>query len=88
MAFHWKDGWFFERLDSNGTVRIYHEEPNRTEEPKECDIVVDIDPDSWASIIASVCPLGESADTYKVAQDFHRKGVAQSHRTICCEGIR
>jgi len=27
MAFHFKEGWYFERLD-DGSVRIYHEDPD------------------------------------------------------------
>lgn len=73
MAFHWKDGWYFERLDAKGTVRIYHEElvkPSQEEHP-EYDVVIDIDPASWASIVASVTPQGDNADTFHRAENFH-----------------
>lgn len=73
MAFHWKDGWYFERLDTEGNVRIYHEEKGQTEEPKECDVVLDIDPDSWASIIASVSARGETGSTFHEAQKYHNQ---------------
>lgn len=32
-----------------------------------------IDPDSWASIVASVSVSGETGLTYQLAKDFHLK---------------
>ena len=74
MAFHWKDNWYFERL-SNGGVRIYHEErANKGEgEFPEYDTCLDIDPDSWASIVASVSKRGETGETFRQAREFHDK---------------
>jgi hypothetical protein len=67
MAFHWKDGWYFERLE-NGAVRIFH---NPTcEKPADTDI--EIDADSWASIVASVTRSGENATTFGLAQNLHQ----------------
>jgi len=72
MAFHWKDGWYFERLE-DGSVRIYHEdlEADQEKEMVEYDVVIDIDPDSWASIVASVSARGDTAEAFQVAKRFH-----------------
>ncbi len=64
MAFHWKHGWYFERLPMDGSVRIFH---------KDLDIIIDIDPDSWASIVASVSNRGDTAKAFEEARDFHHK---------------
>lgn len=59
MAFHYRDGWYFERLE-DGSVRITHPDgPGVNSEPEE----FDIDPDSWASIVAAVTPVGDNAET-------------------------
>lgn len=74
MAFHWKDGWYFERL-KDGSVRIYHEDLAAKGEGEfaEYDTCIDIDPDSWASITASVSTRGETGETFREAQEFHSK---------------
>lgn len=69
-AFHWKDGWYFERIadpypGKYGWVHIYHAING------VIDIEIEIDPTSWASIIASVCPEGETAYTFGVARALH-----------------
>lgn len=88
--FHWKDGWFFERLART------HDDPTR--EPSEKDVgrvdlgVVHIlkretaHPDStvvgeayipsaeWASIVASVSVQGETNHTWPLAVAFHMGG--------------
>lgn len=65
MAFHWKDNWFFERFE-DGSVHIHHHKA-----PGEEYIDVCIDADSWASILASVCAKGETAESWKMAQALH-----------------
>lgn len=77
MAFHWQNGWYFERLD-DGSVRIYHQDPvsKRTAgegEFAEYDTCIDIHMDSWASIVASVCARGETGETWREALQFHNK---------------
>ena len=70
MAFHWKDGWYFERLTMLARyrwVRIYHVDP----EQQIADVDIEIDPDSWASIMASVSRLGETAYTFALAKALH-----------------
>ncbi len=80
MAFHYKDGWYFERLDDGG-VRIYHVEQSvLTRSPvlglecEEYDMVLDIDSDSWASVVASVSAQGDTAEAFQEARNFHHKG--------------
>lgn len=68
MAFHWKDNWYFERRD-NGVVRIYH-----LGELGIADADIEIDADSWASIMASVSAQGETAESFQEARNFHHKG--------------
>jgi len=68
MAFHWKDNWYFERRD-DGTVRIYHLDDHGI-----ADEDIEIDADSWASIIASVSAGGDAADNFQIAQSFHMGG--------------
>lgn len=68
MAFHWKDNWYFERRD-NGVVRIYH-----LGERGIADEDIEIDADSWASIMASVSAQGETAESFQEARNFHHKG--------------
>ncbi len=72
MAFHWKDGWYFERLD-DGSVRIRHEDPATKAEGAyvENDVCIDIPIDSWASIVASVSAKGETSETWKEALHLH-----------------
>lgn len=86
MAFHWQDGWFFERL-ADGTVNIYHEYIRIAEVrilasvekaaglsavgKSKRDVNINIDPDSWCSIIASVSKSGETADKWKGSLKFH-----------------
>lgn len=64
--FHVKDNWFFERLDDGG-VRISAPDslgPGASQ-------IVDLDPNSWASIIAHVSHEGETSEKYFAALDFH-----------------
>lgn len=79
MAFHWKDGWYFERL-ANGSVRIYHEEKYVDPDSgvREYDVCLDIDSDSWASILASVSARGETGETFREAVEFGRATLKAS----------
>jgi hypothetical protein len=73
MAFHWKEGWYFERItDPNpeyyGWVRIYHH-PAAGQDSVGVSLL--IEPHSWASIVASVCPEGETSYTFGLAKAIH-----------------
>ncbi|MDO9333540.1 MAG: hypothetical protein Q7T57_03335, partial [Dehalococcoidales bacterium] len=67
MAFHWKDGWYFERLE-DGVVRIFHIPLGE----KVADKDIEIDANSWASIVASVTHSGENATTFGLAHNLHQ----------------
>ncbi len=69
MAFHYKDNWYFERLD-DGSVKI----SNPTMHTMKGIFTLTIDPDSWASIMASVSAQGETAESFQEARNFHEKG--------------
>jgi len=78
MAFHLRDNWFFERRTEDGDVRIYHEdlEADQDDGFVEYDVCLDIDPASWASIVASVSKLGETAETYQHAIATHQGDIS------------
>ena len=72
-AFHWKGGWYFERMDGMdkyGSVRVYHlpQDQPGTNVP---DVDLEIDPDSWASIVASVSAEGETGFIFRLARALH-----------------
>ncbi len=69
--FHFKDGWFFSRLP-NGSVRIEKRISAKMESPIEES--VEIDPDSWVSIVASVSIKGETPSARLLARDLHEYG--------------
>lgn len=80
--FHWKDGWWFNRLE-NGTVVIEHKEVLRidgtadlsplTGEVKftQPDVHLEIPDGEWASIIASVSHTGEIPGRWGESLEFH-----------------
>lgn len=59
MAFYTPNGWAFGRL-TDGSVAVTTKD----------DYVI-FDPDTWASIVASVSARGESAHTFWTATRFH-----------------
>lgn len=69
--FHWKDGWFFERL-SDGSVKIIKKE-KATDEAK---VIVEaiIPPDEWASVIDHVSKKSGQVGNYENAKKFHKGG--------------
>lgn len=75
-TFHWRDGWHFWR-NENGSVsfehRIYEiDADGKYTETYTCDLpCVNIDADSWASIVAAVSELGEAAGRWQTALNFH-----------------
>jgi hypothetical protein len=66
--FHWKDGWFFERLP-NGSVMITKRKDGGLESPIITREV--IPPEEWASVVASVSKHGDFNPYYQQALDFH-----------------
>ncbi len=66
-GFHSHDGLYFKR-DADGRVHVTHCPPGAT--ALQCRTVV-LDPDTWASAVASVGQRGETADTFAKARQFH-----------------
>lgn len=73
MAFHAREGWHFER-EPDGSVTIQRRLPIKTAAgdvdgwPVEH---VRLDAGTWASVVASVCWLGENGETFRAAEQFH-----------------
>lgn len=62
-GFHARDGWYFER-QPDGSVKISAAVQRCTEE-------LVIDPDTWASIVASVSALPETSARWQAAREYH-----------------
>lgn len=67
-GFHAHDGWYFRR-DTDGHVTIEVTETAQVDAPLARALTVD--PDTWASIVASVSASGEDGQTWQRARDFH-----------------
>jgi hypothetical protein len=70
MAFHLRNGLFFERKP-DGHVRIYVTSDQRFEE-QGGNVVFDltVSPDEFASVMAAMSARGEGADTFTAARHF------------------
>ena len=60
--FHAKEGWYFGRLE-DGSVRIITPDPA---------VTVKLDPDLWASAVASVSAQGDTAEAFQKASELHK----------------
>ena len=60
-AFHWRDGWFFQRTKLGAVLVTV---PNGQGQKV-------IPPNEWASIVAHVSRQGENGESFKQALDFH-----------------
>jgi hypothetical protein len=70
-GFHWRDGWFFQRQEE-GSVRVFHvSPPHVAPEPPDTDVDFTVEPNSWASIVASVSVAGEHGGRFYRAHEFH-----------------
>ncbi|GAB3847237.1 hypothetical protein [Dactylosporangium cerinum] len=65
-GFHARDGWFFRR-ELDGSVRLTA--PDSLGAGAHQTVV--LDPDTWASAVASVCAVGETSATFRTARNFH-----------------
>lgn len=65
--FHYKDGWYFSRLE-DGSVCIEKEHAAGIVTSKTI-----IDPSSWASIVASVSIKGDTREAFDKAEELHMK---------------
>lgn len=68
--FHWRDGMYFQR-QPDGTVSIAK---TVTPSADESGLAwcFDVPAAEWASIVASVSAVGETGETYRAAEAFHR----------------
>lgn len=85
MTFHAKDGWHFDRLDG-GDVRITRRVPVLTETgdfamARAVVEQVDLDENSWSSVVASMSERGEDRSTFDAAQRLHRGHVHDDTET-------
>lgn len=65
-GFHARDGWYFRR-EPDGTVRILAPDslgPGANQR-------IDLDANTWASVVASVSAAGETSETWRAALAFH-----------------
>ena len=62
-GFHARDGWYFQR-QTDGSVKI-------SAAVQRCTEQLVIDPDTWASIVASVSAQGETSVRFQRAREFH-----------------
>lgn len=67
--FHAHDGWFFQRNAEDGSVIVL-----RGEDFGVAEEVGRFDVNTWASIIASVCSVGENGQTFDRAKALHVHG--------------
>lgn len=66
-GFHAHDGWYFRRND-DGSVTIEVAESGSNDTLYQA---LTVDPDTWASVIASVSGCGEDAATWQAARNLH-----------------
>lgn len=67
QCFHWRDGWYFRRLE-DGSVRImYRDHPSS----EFLAVDVTIPSPEWASIVCSVSREGETVQRWEEALNFH-----------------
>ena len=70
-GFHAAHGWYFRR-DLGGHVAIEVAESDHDDAPLR--VAAIFDPDTWASIVASVSHRGETAETWRAVRLFHERG--------------
>lgn len=59
MAFHAKEGWYFERTEDGGVHLV----------SPDADVILDAN--TWCSAVASVTARGETGPTFNEAQSLH-----------------
>lgn len=65
-GFHAHDGWFFRR-EEDGSVRILA--PDSAGRGASQKVV--LDPNTWASVVASVSASGDTSETFGAAKRLH-----------------
>lgn len=76
--FHWKDGWFFTRLQ-NGDVEITKRETTHVGSPVLQAVIIPAL--EWCSILASVTRGGETSVSFAAARELHIPPEAQGFTT-------
>jgi len=69
-GFHAKNGLFFQR-DEDGNVIVRKVETDNLRGTRVM-FKATLEPNTWASVMASVCARGEDANTFQEADQFHR----------------
>jgi len=70
-GFHAKNGLFFQR-DEDGNVVVRKVESDQLRGERVM-FKATLDPNTWASVMASVCARGEGATTFEEAGQFHQQ---------------
>lgn len=65
--YHAKDGLYFDRLE-DGSVKVVVSVLNGIQ------FETILEPNTWASVVASVCVKGEDSNTFYAAELFHEIG--------------
>jgi hypothetical protein len=78
-GFHAFGGWSFRR-DLGGYVAIEVAESDHVDAPLRVAAV--FDPDTWASIVASVSHRGDSAETWRAVRLFHQPADNRAARNL------
>lgn len=82
VGFHVRDGWFFRRLDG-GQVHVYHVPgPSVGVHPPVVHVEITMQPEEWASVMASVSHRGETLETWKEALSFHQEDARGSRSEV------
>lgn len=68
-CFHWRDGWYFKRMQ-DGSVRVMRL-AKMVDGEEYIQTNLTIPPNEWASIVCSVSAGGEGDGRWDAAQDFH-----------------
>lgn len=63
-GFHAHDGWYFERVDDDHSVKICAAVGRSAE-------TITLTAAEWASVIAAVSAQGETSETYQAALNLH-----------------
>lgn len=76
MGFHWRDGWYFSRVEKGYVLIIKRPskfDDSSSSSPSHSPIFVmaKIPPDEWASIVASVSRQPETGESWQAAREFH-----------------
>lgn len=68
-AYHWRDGWYFQRLEDGGV--LISKRPRKGALDGTTEIYAIVPPNEWASIIAAVSAYGDLAESYAAAERLH-----------------